>query len=241
MDELQARRLMDEGIDPTSWLRQQADEGNHEPAFQPDFIPSEQFLRNQENLLRDPKEVERRISARQHVPRWAMDHYARTEGQRKKRKRNIEDINKERALRNERLDLPQYKKQELDEMPFLDLVAIARNYHVENLTPSTPRDVITRAVLEKQQLPSESFETVDLLVEEEAESTYIPEVADAPAPAPKRSAASPNEALEYDAQVQAEMAKAKAQRKDEEIQKYGPKAALAEAVGTGKPPEEAKE
>jgi hypothetical protein len=240
MDDLQARRLIEDGKSPTEWLRQQTDEGVATPSYQPDFIPSPEFLQNQENQLRDPKEVERRIAARQYVPRWALDHYANTEGTRKAEARGRETINAERRLRNERLNLPVYTKKDLDEMPFLDVVAIARNYHVDNLTPHTPRAEITRGILNKQELPDEAFEQEELLAESTTESTYEPSATVEPQPAPQRAALDPNEALEYDAQMQSEVAQRIADRKDQEIREHGAKRSLAESVGTGKPPTEAE-
>jgi len=237
MEPVKAKELMREGIDPTTHLRQLQDSDDpSEPAYQPDFIPSPEFLRNQENMLRDPREIERRLANGQPIPRWAADNWARSEGKIQKIKMDRYNEEFERKLQEEDLNLPKYTISELDGMKPLELIAIARNYKVEGLHPQISPSELKRAILKRQE---EAWKDRSIAPEDVPEDLYeAAPVPEATAPQLQRSAMTPEEALEHDARMQAAIADRKAKRIDEEITRHGPKSSLKQSVGEGKPPED---
>ena len=240
-----ARRLMERGISPTEHQRQVLDAGEFaEPSFQPDFQPSAEFLMNQENMLRDPREIERRLAARQYIPRWAMDHYSLTRGREIEHEKIEGRAAAEKKLRKQPLVLPEYARGELEAFKLPELIAVARNYRVPMNAQTTNRRNLVEKILEFQTRPivdEPDEEEVEIITAEgeddvadalgQSPSTYRPAETPPAKPAPRRQAVTPEEMLEFDAQVQSEASRIAAKRKDDDIQRFGAEKYLKQAVG----------
>jgi len=165
------RDLIKAGIDPHQYEMQGGGQGVARQ-YAEDCQPSKEHLLNEELLLRNPKEVKRRLENDEPIPDWALHAYHNMIGRPEYEKKVAHQEQVIESITSDRLPLPRYSYEKLNSFPANELAAICRIYGEDIDSDSVLPSAMVELIIRKQdqqfneasveEVPSEVDNLVDI-------------------------------------------------------------------------------